>query len=148
MTDRFAVLSDWMMGLVLFSAAAVPAADRVITDAAGRQVAVPSEVAHVTASGPGALRQLTYLECLDCVVGVDILRMDLGKALHQLGHWVTQIHEVADPSARFGHGQGDAQRFKLFGLLAMFMVNQRQQRQDVDKDIPGDGCRHLRIHFH
>ena len=95
-------------------------------------------------SAAGAPRLLIYLECLDCIVGVDILQMDLGKALHQPGHGVTQIHEVADPSAWFGHGQDNAQRFKRFGLLAMFMVN---QRQDVDTDIPAMDAGHLRIHF-
>jgi iron complex transport system substrate-binding protein len=49
----------------------VPASNRVITDAAGRQVEIPQIVEHVICSGPGALRLLTYLESQDKIVAVD-----------------------------------------------------------------------------
>lgn len=47
------------------------AAARVITDAAGRQVEIPSVVNHVICSGPGALRLLTYLGAQNRIVAVD-----------------------------------------------------------------------------
>jgi iron complex transport system substrate-binding protein len=43
----------------------------VVTDALGRDVAVPGDVAHVIGSGAGCLRLLTYLRALDRVVAVD-----------------------------------------------------------------------------
>lgn len=42
-----------------------------ITDAAGRQVTVPTPARHVLCSGPGCLRLLTYLQATDRVAGVD-----------------------------------------------------------------------------
>jgi iron complex transport system substrate-binding protein len=44
---------------------------QTITDAAGRQVTVPIEVSRVICSGPGALRQLSYLGGQNRVVAVD-----------------------------------------------------------------------------
>ncbi len=48
-----------------------PGPTRVVTDALGREVAVPAQVAHVIGSGAGCLRLLTYLQALDRVVAVD-----------------------------------------------------------------------------
>jgi iron complex transport system substrate-binding protein len=50
---------------------ALPVFARVVTDAAGRKVAVPDTVDHVICSGAGVLRLLTYLKCQDHVVAVD-----------------------------------------------------------------------------
>ena len=44
---------------------------QTITDAAGRQVTVPTEVSRVICSGPGALRLLSYLGAQDLIVAVD-----------------------------------------------------------------------------
>ncbi|MFP4481959.1 MAG: iron ABC transporter substrate-binding protein [Thermovirgaceae bacterium] len=50
-----------------------------ITDAWGRQVAVPAEVNHVICSGSGCLRYLVYLQGLDLVVGVDDMEKSRSK---------------------------------------------------------------------
>ena len=42
-----------------------------ITDAAGREVTVPTKVSRVICSGPGALRLLSYLGAQDLIVAVD-----------------------------------------------------------------------------
>jgi len=46
-------------------------ATRRITDGAGRSVEVPGTVGRLVAVGPGALRQVAYLEATDRVVGVE-----------------------------------------------------------------------------
>jgi len=53
--------------------AAVSSADETmtVTDALGRRVTVPRSPDHVICSGPGCLRLLAYLRCLDAVVAVD-----------------------------------------------------------------------------
>ncbi len=57
--------------LVLHAVFCGPAAARIITDAAGRQVDLPARVERVICSGPGALRLLTYLQAQDRAVAVD-----------------------------------------------------------------------------
>ena len=61
-----------MLSLLMLTSGVPRAAEkRVVKDAAGRTVAVPSEVEHVICSGPGCLRLLTYLDAQDRVVAVD-----------------------------------------------------------------------------
>ena len=64
------VIGVWVF---LGPATAAHAFDRVITDAAGRQIDVPVTVKHVICSGAGALRLLTYLGAQDRIVAVDDL---------------------------------------------------------------------------
>ncbi len=47
------------------------AADRTVTDGAGRDVQIPAVVERVICSGPGSLRLLTYLQAEDRIVAVD-----------------------------------------------------------------------------
>ncbi len=47
------------------------ASNRIIADAAGRQVEIPPTIEYVICSGPGALRLLTYLAAQDKIVAVD-----------------------------------------------------------------------------
>lgn len=56
--------------LLVFPCSPVLALDTV-TDALGRNVALPEQVHHVICSGSGCLRLLTYLQAQDMVVGVD-----------------------------------------------------------------------------
>ena len=44
---------------------------RTVTDASGRQVALPEEITSVVCVGVGALRYTTYLQAQDLVVGVE-----------------------------------------------------------------------------
>lgn len=62
----------FMAGLLILGVGVdAGAADRVVTDGAGRSVAVPAIVDRVICSGPGALRLLTYLQAEDKIVAVD-----------------------------------------------------------------------------
>ncbi|WP_027178592.1 iron ABC transporter substrate-binding protein [Maridesulfovibrio bastinii] len=57
--------------LTLLCSSAIAGKTRIITDAAGRQVEIPSKVERVICSGPGCLRYLTYLQSQDMAVAVD-----------------------------------------------------------------------------
>jgi len=57
--------------LILLVSLTVSAEARVITDAAGRPVEIPTRVEQVICSGPGALRLLTYFGAQDRIVAVD-----------------------------------------------------------------------------
>lgn len=62
-----------MIGILqcFFILSSALASNRIITDAAGRQVEMPPTIEHVICSGPGALRLLTYLAGQDKIVAVD-----------------------------------------------------------------------------
>ena len=66
-------LIRWCMAgiLVLVLVVSAGAADRTITDGAGRNIQVPAVVERVICSGPGSLRLLTYLQAEDKIVAVD-----------------------------------------------------------------------------
>ena len=51
-----AMIGVWQCFFILSSALA---SNRIITDAAGRQVEIPQTIEYVICSGPGALRLLT-----------------------------------------------------------------------------------------
>ncbi len=60
-------LSLWLF----LGAVSAWAAARTLTDGIGRNVEIPVKVERLIASGPGALRLITYLQAQDRIVGVD-----------------------------------------------------------------------------
>lgn len=64
-------LSVAIMILMVATAAGAWAANKTVTDAAGRKIDVPESVQRVICSGPGALRLLVYLQAQEAVVAVD-----------------------------------------------------------------------------
>ena len=64
-------LSVCIVILMLGTAAGGWAANKTLTDAAGRKIDVPEAVQRVICSGPGALRLLVYLQAQEAVVAVD-----------------------------------------------------------------------------
>jgi len=68
---RFSLVSVAVLLMVLSTAFAGGASDINVTDAWGRDVAVPENVTKVICSGPGCLRYLVYLQAQDLAVAVD-----------------------------------------------------------------------------
>ncbi len=55
-----------------------PAGERMITDSAGREVAVPEKVERIVCVGVGALRYTCYMQSADLVVGVEDYEVKAG----------------------------------------------------------------------
>ncbi len=81
---KLTTLSILTITLIGISACPTMAADRrqsIVTDAAGRTVAVPAQVKRIVTLG-GALRFVTYLQGMDTVVGIEALEkkpVDFGR---------------------------------------------------------------------
>lgn len=59
------------VALIILSGSPAQSENRAVTDALGREVAIPATVDKVICSGPGCLRLLTYLQAQDMAVAVD-----------------------------------------------------------------------------
>jgi len=108
----FLLLSVFLAGTVtaVFSASGATEGSTskvTVTDMTGREVEVPGGIDEVVALGPGALRMITYLECLDMVVGVENIEK---QKQHQIGRpYLLANPELSDlPSVGPMHG-GDSE---------------------------------------